>query len=294
MSTFITTGFVTERAVKFDEDSPFPDGQPHVKFLGMQESDSFDPTESKVINCRITSPADLLNVALAINVLRSKFVRRIYLNIFYLMGARMDRPLSFDEPYTLRVVCDIINSFGCESVSVFCPHSQTTSDLLHNFHTMRGFENIFFEYAIGSCFSRFVDGSFNYDNDYDSIVFPDHGALKRFGKSELLEKFPNASIVTLEKDRNERTGEVKGVKLINGQVNPYCVIVDDLCDGGRTFEESAKCLREFGAKRVGLVVAHGIMSKGVIIPGIDYTITTNSYSEHKGIITTAPFKVFKL
>ena len=41
------------------------------------------------------------------------------------------------------------------------------------------------------------------------------------------------------------------------------MIVDDICDGGRTFIELAKVLRERNAGKIELFITHGIFSKGV-------------------------------
>ncbi len=61
----------------------------------------------------------------------------------------------------------------------------------------------------------------------------------------------------------------------------YCVIVDDICDGGRTFIELAKTLKEGGAQRVVLYVTHGIFSKGIypLEKYIDEVYTTNSFPQ---------------
>ena len=41
------------------------------------------------------------------------------------------------------------------------------------------------------------------------------------------------------------------------------MIVDDTCDGGRTFIELAKVLRARNAGKIELYVTHGIFSKGL-------------------------------
>ena len=114
-----------------------------------------------------------------------------------------------------------------------------------------------------------------------SIVFPDEGALKRYSKNKFVSWWNNADIVTLSKDREERTGVIKGTKIVNGYINKTCVIIDDLCDGGATFKGASKVLKENGADKVGLIVAHGIFSKGLPIEGIDWIGTTNSYTEER-------------
>jgi len=206
------------------------------------------------------------------------------------MGARMDRRLSDSEPYTLRVICDIINSFECDSVSVFCPHSQATSDLLNNYVEFNsGAEAAFFD----ACIHKFLQVNASEIAKYGrlssevrnlcrqeevSLVFPDAGGIKRFNKSPLLGWWPKASLVIMYKERDERTSTIITTKLLSGTVNKNCIIIDDLCDGGRTFTECAKVLEANGAEKIGLSVAHGIFSKGLPLEGIDFVSCSNSYS----------------
>jgi ribose-phosphate pyrophosphokinase len=42
-------------------------------------------------------------------------------------------------------------------------------------------------------------------------------------------------------------------------------MVDDICDGGRTFIELAKELRGMGAEKVHLYVTHGFFTKGLSV-----------------------------
>lgn len=105
----------------------------------------------------------------------------------------------------------------------------------------------------------------------DLVCFPDEGASKRG-----YEKFYCGSVV-LEKDRDQLTGEIKGLKFAEGsQVgelpNTSVLIIDDICDGGRTFIEACKLLKGAGAKEVYLYTTHGIYSKGTKVlfdAGID-------------------------
>jgi ribose-phosphate pyrophosphokinase len=52
---------------------------------------------------------------------------------------------------------------------------------------------------------------------------------------------------------------------VHGDVeNEECLIVDDICDGGRTFLEIAKILKARGASSIELYVTHGIFSNNAI------------------------------
>lgn len=275
-----------------DEKSPFPDGQPHITIDG-EPAAYIEDSDGVTFTARIASAIDLLNIGAAVDVARNLNPEiKVDLVLLYVWG-RMDRRISDREPYTLRVICDFINSLNLRSVSVFCPHSQATSDLLCNYRQLpQNVEDKFFNSGVANSIVQTTGVPENAFREMSnlSLVFPDAGAAKRFAKSSLFSRYENASIVTLHKDRDERTGEIKGTKIIQGCVTSNCVIIDDLCDGGATFKGASAALRELGAKKVSLVVAHGIFSKGTTIPTIDYIYTSNSFKEwesHDG------FGVFK-
>ena len=260
---------------EFNEDSPFPDGMPHVKFI--------EPSRERGhyrLKCRIVSGDDLIRVACAINVLRHNRYK-VRLEIMYLMGGRMDVRNSEYEPYTLKAICDIINGFDIESVSVFCPHSQATADLLHKYERMFDDDgSFFFQMGVNRCMDRLIpniDSGMKFEGI--SLVFPDAGAAKRFGKMPFVGSWLNSNIVVMDKDRDRSTGKIMGMKIAEGAVKRVCVIVDDLCDGGATFRGCGEILKERGAEFVGLVVAHGIFSKGLPIGNVDYVFTSNSFCE---------------
>ena len=59
------------------------------------------------------------------------------------------------------------------------------------------------------------------------------------------------------------------------------MIVDDICDGGRTFTGIAKALKNKNAGNIYLAVSHGIFSDGFekFIGLIDGIFTTNSFGD---------------
>lgn len=241
------------------ESFTFPDGQPHIKV-------GFPDVSGKV---RITNPDDLFRVCLL-----AKTTRIPTLQIFYLMGGRMDRELSLKEPRTLKVVCDILNELPVDRFYVFGPHSRATLDLLRDSRAMRDEERNVHAKAI---YRTILDRSEPF-----SIVIPDMGAARSFEEhyaDVLLKAFPAAEVVLLHKHRDLRTGAIHGHKLVDGAVHSQCIILDDLCDGGATFRSAASILRANGAKAVFLSVLHGVLSKGESIEGIDHIVTTNSYCD---------------
>jgi ribose-phosphate pyrophosphokinase len=256
----------------------FPDGQPHIDVGAI---DIYD--EPVQVKAQVRSPQELFEVAMVTEILHSKQTR-FSLRIVYLMGARMDRRLSPGEPYTLKAVADIINSFEAESASVFCPHSQATSDLIHRYDPYF-FQTVESDFYYSAC--EFFMGSIG--NDPMSLVLPDAGSEKRFDKMPFVKKwFPK---VVLAKHREERTGEILGIKILEGTVKPICLIVDDLCDGGRTFIEASKALRKEGAEKVYLAIPHGVFSKGLPLEGIDGIYTTNSFYDQNSDSYVQVYKI---
>jgi len=57
------------------------------------------------------------------------------------------------------------------------------------------------------------------------------------------------------------------------------IIIDDICDGGRTFIQLGQALKEAGAKDVYLYVTHGIFMAGLEIlkPAIDKVFCLHTY-----------------
>jgi ribose-phosphate pyrophosphokinase len=79
------------------------------------------------------------------------------------------------------------------------------------------------------------------------------------------------------------------VPLVNINSDPTVfVIVDDICDGGRTFIEVAKAIRKnrptpIYQDKIFLVVSHGIFSNGLyeLSKWVDGVWSTNSFSDIK-------------
>lgn len=246
-----------------------PDGQTHIKFNEHEtniEQCNYNVAE---ISCRITNNDELMNVLYLTEVLRRKSLKNISLKIYYLLGARMDRPISDFEPYTLKVIANVLNSQNYHSVEIFFPHSRVSLDLINNSCEMHKKQLTFYEESINN-FAR---------SDRISVVLPDEGAVKRFYSTfaDKLTIHAPYDIVECAKKRDMNTGKLSGFRVVSGQLNSRCVILDDLCDGGGTFVGLSSVLREHGTNEVGLVVPHGIFSKGKSLQNISSIYTTNSF-----------------
>lgn len=196
---------------------------------------------------------------------RNHYVAYIDLILPYLPYARQDRWIVDDEPFSLKIYCDMINSLKFNSVKVWDCHSDVGMALLDNCWNIPQWEIA--RKAIPE----------HYLNNKDVLfVSPDAGAYKKLSK--LIPQ--DERIIIGVKKRDEKGNIIQtGTYSPQSLLNKTCVIVDDICDGGRTFIELANVLKSQGAKEVLLYVTHGIFSKGLepLQEYIDHVYTTNSF-----------------
>jgi len=244
----------------------FPDGQPHVK-IDMANIGTMDRKAPLRILTRLSNPNDLMLVFFIKNTLDYLEFEHIELHISYLLAARMDRVMLEGEPFSLKVVADLINLNNFRKVKIFDPHSEVSTALIHRSYAVTN--HSFVKDVLDHYFSA------HKRVDY-SLVSPDAGALKKIHK--LAQYLNDDRVVECMKERDLKTGALNNFKTttedLQGQT---CFIIDDICDGGGTFAGTATMLKEKGASKVVLVVSHGIFSKGVNIPGVDEIYITDSY-----------------
>jgi len=158
--------------------------------------------------------------------------------------ARQDKEVSNQTTFAFRAFAWMLNNLDLDEIFIIDPHNyQLTEELIPDCTILQVESNIDYTYA---------------ECEADNIVFPDKGASKRY---QLTYKNP----VILDKVRDQLTGEITGLKIVSGEVKigRSYLIADDICDGGKTFIETAKILYLYGAKNVHLYVSHGIFSKGL-------------------------------
>jgi ribose-phosphate pyrophosphokinase len=96
------------------------------------------------------------------------------------------------------------------------------------------------------------------ERSIDVLLFPDKGASTRYPQLSAKD------IVVADKIRNQATGEIVGIQIFE----PYkltgknVLVVDDICDGGRTFIELSAAAKKYTPLTMSLWTTHGIYSKG--------------------------------
>lgn len=250
----------------------FPDGQPHLK-IDMTSITPLDRKAPLQIYARLANANDLMTVLFAKNTLDYLEFETIELNISYLMAARMDRVMQDGEPFSLKVVAQLLNQAGFKKIRIFDPHSEVSTAVIDRSYAVTNHDYV--KDALADYFNKNAQTPF-------SIVSPDAGALKKIHK--LAQYLGVENVVECMKERDVKTGALLSFKTtvtdLSGQT---CFIVDDICDGGGTFAGTAKMLKEKGATKVVLIVSHGIFSKGVSIEGVDEIYTTDSFKQVEGV-----------
>jgi ribose-phosphate pyrophosphokinase len=207
----------------------FAGGECHVKV-------QFEIPEGEAVRIvtRLNSSDELMNLCLTVDALRHMQCGRIELFMPYIPYARQDRVMVPGEPLSIKVFASILNSLQLNKVIVFDAHSDVSVALINNCENTLNHKMV--EHFISQLKLK----------DY-TLVSPDLGAYKKIDKlaSKLNYK---GDIVTGIKIRDLATGQI-----IKSDVNTEnlkgkdCLIVDDICDGGRTFIEIAAALKEKNA-----------------------------------------------
>lgn len=260
--------------IKF-EISKFPDGQQSVTLEGDGRGNfSYLLDEEVTIVSRLNSFLDLEIILCATQALKETGVGKINLYIPYCIGGRSDR--KFNEGgfnYIKTVIAPIINSQGYAWVKVLDPHSDVLEACINNFHKITNLDLVRFaleELLIDDWSKTTEDWSFNFwfervwlENQNLVLVSPDAGAYKKV--FDVAKEFKIERIITATKVRDLKTGQIIRTEIptLDQHNDLKYVIVDDICDGGRTFIELAKAIKDSRpTAEIYLVVTHGIFSSG--------------------------------
>lgn len=251
--------------------SKFPDGQQSIKL----EPQLVYPQKTVRLISRLNSFLDLELIICANQSLLEMGIEIVDLYVPYFLGARSDRKFSEGSVnYLKAVICPIINSQNFNSVTTLDPHSDVLEMGLKNFKKVDNFGLV--KFALEK-----IDNK-NDARERICLVSPDGGALKKI--YDVAEHFQIDKIITAMKHRDIKTGRITHTEVptLDQHNDIKYVIVDDICDGGRTFIELAKAIK--GSRptaKIYLVVTHGIFSNGVdaLSDYFEAIYCTNSYKD---------------
>ena len=251
-------------SIEFDSFT-FSGGEEHIRFNAL---DAQNISKIEIVE-RLTDSSKTMRLMLAVDALKrmTNNSTAIELVIPYFPYARQDRVCVAGEALGASVMAQFINNLGFSKVTIWDAHSDVSPALLNNV------VNIEQTAIVSRCEAlqeKLTKGQL-------TLISPDAGASKKTLK--LAQQYTGKiEVIQANKQRNLATGEIVKTEILGDVAGKDLLIVDDICDGGRTFIELAKVLKENGANSIALFVTHGILSKGLaVFDGlIDAIYTTDS------------------
>lgn len=220
----------------------FPCGELHVRLK--QPLTSTEGT----IHFQYENNEEIIELLLLADAMKRQGIKVQKLIMPYVPFSRQDRVMNEGETFSLAVFANLINSINADVVYITDPHSDVTPALINNV-VINPQHNIFWGHL------RNQDKKF-------WLISPDGGALKKIYK--LAQALGGVDVIECTKIRETKTGKILGTTVHSNNLEGRdCFIIDDICDGGRTFIEIAKRLKELNAGKVTLYVSHGFFTKGL-------------------------------
>lgn len=244
------------------ENKHFPAGEVGIGLSSEKPSGWGHPvvTEATVIAYLATND-DIMKLLLTVDALRREYVGiKLKARIPYMPYARQDRVCNRGDALSAAVMAKLINDLDFTEVVVLDPHSDVMPALIKNITVVDQID----------VFRRVHS---NWSNIH--IVAPDAGAYK---KSSAFAKAVGAKgVIVCNKERDMSTGHITNLTMSADVKGLNLFVLDDICDGGRTFIELAKLVKS--ANRVELAVTHGLFTKGieVVANEFDRVYTTTSF-----------------
>lgn len=237
----------------------FPDGTSQVWKIDLPEK------EAKIV-WYYENEVELIHLNQLISLLENTIGYIDELYVPYLPYARQDKQISNTSTFAKHTFLNMLDTTHIKKLITLDVHSNVL---------MGQWENVFPEKHINYVIK-------SYGGKLPVIVYPDVGAYERY-HTKL-----NLDCLVLQKERDQLTGEILGLTHQNTiqHMDEYnFLIIDDICDGGRTFIEATKYIKTiYNNATVDLYVTHGIFSKGLQPlqeSGIGEIFTTDSLQEFR-------------
>ena len=195
----------------------------------------------------ISSPANdnLMELLLCIDALKRSSAKNITAVIPYFGYARQDRKVVPRTSISAKLVSNLITKAGADRVVTVDLHAGQ----------VQGFFDIPVDNLFCTpIFARHVKK--NIKNRDIICVAPDVGGTER---ARALGKSLDVGLAIVDK-RRPAPGKSQVMNVIGNVKDKTCIIVDDIIDSGGTIINSAKALKDRGAKEVYVYITHGVFS----------------------------------
>lgn len=217
----------------------FPGGEVGVKI----ESEIHQESVYEISVTGTVNPTDIFYLLNICDALKQAGVPKenVELLMPYLPYARQDRVCHSGESFALEVFIKLLSTAWFSRLFVSDLHSNVSAELLYKHGIQFWPESQIFQMA----------------GLYDAVIAPDKGAEQ---KAKRIANAAGVKLICLNKTRTagEVTYNVPEGTVLQGR----CIVVDDICDGGATFNALAQAVKTTGLE-LDLYVTHGIFSKGV-------------------------------
>jgi ribose-phosphate pyrophosphokinase len=260
--------------------SDFKNGEKRVWIKDKMRGDNVSIVQS------FSQPVDshIIETLLMIDSLERLGAKHVNVIIPWMGYSLQDKVFRPGEPIAAKVIANIISNSYARRVFLMDLHNPS----------IPAFFSIPTEHlSADDIFAVYLKDKF--DLDQSIVVSPDFGGLKR---ARTFAKSLGLNMANIDKHRNLKTGQVTAVNVHGGDVtDKIALIFDDVIMSGSTVVESAKLLKEKGAKQVHFLSTHGVLCDNAIQKiqqsQIDSVVITNSI-DHPGlnsklqILDTAP------
>jgi len=232
------------------------------------------------------SPANtnLMELLILLDTVRRASAKRITAVIPYFGYARQDRKVRPRSPITAKLVADLIATAGAQRVLSMDLHAGQ----------IQGFFNI----PVDNLFAMPVlleeIRPLIPRDEPISVVSPDAGGVER---ARAFAKRLGADLAIADK-RRERANVAEVLRIVGDVQGKTAIIVDDIVDTAGSLTQTAKAVRDQGAKRVMAAISHGVLSgqalKAIRESPLELLVATDSIPLRPEAENDAKFKIISV
>lgn len=301
---------ITVNNVPLKQLHTFPGGEVRVQLdLDKIESTIQAGQEGFYIKAKVNTPMHLIALLHTIKIIQEEFGHLmpipIAVSLPYLPYARQDRVCNEGEINGVKWILSLLSSSGVSSLEVLDVHNK---EIVREIS--RGMDMQIKIHDIDDI----IMSNIPLVGNYNFIISPDAGAVEKASRLvesanriitkdglaanvnkevvEMMREMYNIELLSFEKTRDLQTGRIVKFDLssqsrqilseidVKNLTYKRFLVVDDICDGGSTFEYIGQdLLNKFGViGNIDLFVTHGIFSRGLLhlLRYYDNIITTDS------------------
>ncbi len=198
-----------------------------------------------------SAPANdhIIELLLFIDALKRADAHTVSVIIPYFGYSRQDRIASPGEPISAKMIANMLTSAGIDRVVSIDLHTSQIQGFFSCPVNDLSAIPLFAQYL-----SKFLENNSVKLSDV-AVVSPDHGSINR--ARDLATLLPESQLVIVDK-RRPKPNEVEITKLVGNVKDKVCIIIDDIVDTAQTSINSARELKNHGAKIVILAATHAV------------------------------------